>query len=299
MRITPESSVTSLSQTAARSLAVSSDWETETKKIPIAAKAVSHKTGKKVQPKSGCGSIAIAVLPWVIAIGIFLMGMFLWAGFANQWIVLASDEIPIPIPAFLLPTSTATNTPTFTPTNTSTVTPTSTATFTPTPTETPTPTFTFTPTFTNTPIPPTETEIPVVEVTPIEYQPPVYEGGDITGDGSFWIDVNLSQQMAYAYQGSTLLNSFVVSTGTWEHPTVTGQFNIYVMYRYADMRGPGYYLPDVPYVMYFYKDYGLHGTYWHNNFGIPMSHGCVNFSIPDAGWIFEYASIGTLVNVHY
>ena len=42
------------------------------------------------------------------------------------------------------------------------------------------------------------------------------------------------------------------------------------------MSGPGYYLPGVPYVMYFYQGYGLHGTYWHDNFGQPMSHGCVN-----------------------
>jgi lipoprotein-anchoring transpeptidase ErfK/SrfK len=101
------------------------------------------------------------------------------------------------------------------------------------------------------------------------------------------------------YEGNDVVRSFVVSTGTWQYPTVTGQFRIYVMYRYADMTGPGYHLPDVPYVMYFYEGYGLHGTYWHNNFGTPMSHGCVNFSIPDAGWLFNWSSIGTLVNVHY
>jgi lipoprotein-anchoring transpeptidase ErfK/SrfK len=71
------------------------------------------------------------------------------------------------------------------------------------------------------------------------------------------------------------------------------------MYRYANMSGPGYFLPDVPYVMYFYKGYGLHGTYWHNNFGVPMSHGCINLTIADAGWIYDYATIGTVVNIHY
>jgi lipoprotein-anchoring transpeptidase ErfK/SrfK len=65
------------------------------------------------------------------------------------------------------------------------------------------------------------------------------------------------------------------------------------------MAGPGYYLPNVPYVMYFYEGYGLHGTYWHNNFGHPMSHGCVNFTIEDAGWLFDFASVGTVVNLHY
>jgi lipoprotein-anchoring transpeptidase ErfK/SrfK len=65
------------------------------------------------------------------------------------------------------------------------------------------------------------------------------------------------------------------------------------------MSGPGYYLPDVPYIMYFYKGYGLHGTYWHNNFGTPMSHGCVNLTIPDAAWLYNFSSVGTVVNVHY
>jgi lipoprotein-anchoring transpeptidase ErfK/SrfK len=64
------------------------------------------------------------------------------------------------------------------------------------------------------------------------------------------------------------------------------------------MSGPGYYLPGVPYTMYFYKGYGLHGTYWHSNFGTPMSHGCVNLKTEDAGWLYNWASIGTIVNIH-
>lgn len=120
-----------------------------------------------------------------------------------------------------------------------------------------------------------------------------------SGNGSRWIDVDLTNQRVYAYEGDTVVNSFIVSTGTWQTPTVTGQYNIYVKYRSAKMSGPGYYLPDVPYIMYFYKGYGLHGTYWHNNFGTPMSHGCVNLTIDDAGWLYNWASVGTLVNVHY
>jgi lipoprotein-anchoring transpeptidase ErfK/SrfK len=124
--------------------------------------------------------------------------------------------------------------------------------------------------------------------------PSVAQSGDTR-----WIDVDLTQQAVYAYQGSTMVNSFIVSTGTWQYPTVTGQYNVYVKYRFANMHGPGYFLPDVPYVMYFYKSYGLHGTYWHHNFGHPMSHGCVNLQTDDAAWLFNWASIGTLVNVHY
>ncbi len=125
------------------------------------------------------------------------------------------------------------------------------------------------------------------------YVPP-----QVAGNGERWIDVDLSQQRVYAYEGDTLMNSFVVSTGTWQTPTVTGKFRIWVKVRSQAMTGPGYYLPDVPYVMYFYKDYGLHGTYWHNNFGTPMSHGCVNLTISDAEWLYNFASVGTVVNVH-
>ena len=118
------------------------------------------------------------------------------------------------------------------------------------------------------------------------------------GDGEHWIDVDLSQQRLYAYAGDTLVNTFIVSTGVWQTPTVTGKFHIWIKLRSTTMTGPGYYLPNVPYTMYFYKDYGLHGTYWHNNFGTPMSHGCVNLATPDAEWLYNFSSVGTLVNVH-
>jgi LysM repeat protein len=121
--------------------------------------------------------------------------------------------------------------------------------------------------------------------------------------GSRWIDINLSTQRLTAYDGDTAVFSALISSGTWAHPTVTGQFRIYLRYRSQDMNGYrlgfNYYLRDVPYVMYFYRDYGIHGTYWHNNFGTPMSHGCVNMATADAQWLFNWASIGTLVNVHY
>ncbi len=122
---------------------------------------------------------------------------------------------------------------------------------------------------------------------------------DVTASGEHWIDVNLTQQRVYAYAGDTIINSFIVSTGTWQHPTVTGKYRIWIKLLSDDMAGPGYYLPDVPYTMYFYKGYALHGTYWHNNFGTPMSHGCVNLSIPDAAWLYDFSVVGTVVNVHY
>ena len=185
------------------------------------------------------------------------------------------------------PTYTPSNTPTFTPT--ATFTPTPTATSTPTPTDTPTPTETPSPTATPWP---TDTAIPLPTDTP---EPVVNTGGG----GVRWIDVDLSQQMLYAYEGNTIVASFLVSTGVPQFPTVTGQYHIYIKLVSTLMAGDGYYLPDVPYTMYFYKGYGIHGTYWHNNFGHPMSHGCVNMYTPDAEWMFYWASVGTLVNVHY
>lgn len=206
-----------------------------------------------------------------------------------------------------LPTATATPLPALTgsptpqPTQTHTSQPTSsvTATEMPEPTTRPTeiggiPVVEITPIATLAPVPTYAYADPVTAPTPYTYEPQVPVSG-----GEHWIDVNLSAQTAAAYDGETLVRSFVVSTGTSEHPTVTGQYNVYVKYRFADMAGPGYYLPDVPYVMYFYRGYGLHGTYWHSNFGTPMSHGCVNFSVDDAAWLFDFVSVGTLVNVHY
>jgi lipoprotein-anchoring transpeptidase ErfK/SrfK len=138
----------------------------------------------------------------------------------------------------------------------------------------------------------------IIEDTPTsEYKPPKPE--EVVGNGARWIDVDLTNQMVYAYEGDVIVNSFVVSTGTWLTPTVTGKHKIYIKVRVQDMRGPGYHLRDVPYVMFFHGDYGLHGTYWHNNFGTPMSRGCVNLTIDDAAWLFNWASVGTVVNVHY
>jgi lipoprotein-anchoring transpeptidase ErfK/SrfK len=139
-----------------------------------------------------------------------------------------------------------------------------------------------------------DTPTPEFVPTAVAYVPPVSS----PGSGVHWFDVDLSDQRMYAYEGDTLVKTFVVSTGTWQTPTVTGKFKVWIKLKSAPMSGPGYYLPDVPYIMYFHGDYGIHGTYWHNNFGVPMSHGCVNLSIPDAEWAYNFASVGTVVNVH-
>ena len=114
-----------------------------------------------------------------------------------------------------------------------------------------------------------------------------------------WIDVNLTTQTLTAYEGSTPVRTVIVSTGRAATPTPVGEFRIWVKLLSDDMAGPGYYLPQVPYTMYFYQGYGIHGTYWHNNFGTVMSHGCVNLPTPEAEWIYNWASVGTRVVTHY
>lgn len=107
--------------------------------------------------------------------------------------------------------------------------------------------------------------------------------------GEKWIEVNLTSQQVIAWEGETPVFTFSASTGLPNTPTVAGEFNIYWKLEKALMIGPNYNLPDVPYTMYFYGGYGLHGTYWHNNFGQPMSHGCVNLETGNAQKLFEWA----------
>lgn len=120
-----------------------------------------------------------------------------------------------------------------------------------------------------------------------------------TSTGTKTIKVDLSSQHLYAYEGDRVVMDFPVSTGKW-HLTPTGTFNIWIKLRYTRMTGGSgadyYNLPNVPYVMFFSNadtpksdGYSIHGAYWHNNFGHPMSHGCINMRIADAGELFAWA----------
>jgi len=114
--------------------------------------------------------------------------------------------------------------------------------------------------------------------------------------GEKWIEVDLNEQMVYVYEGTEQVNEFVVSTGLPGTPTVTGEFRMWARTPMQDMSGGNraagnyYYLKDVQWVQYFYEDYAFHGTYWHNNFGRPMSRGCVNMTNDEAKWLFDWAS---------
>jgi hypothetical protein len=120
-----------------------------------------------------------------------------------------------------------------------------------------------------------------------------------------WIEVNLSQQTLYAHIGNDVVFTTLVSTGTADHPTPPGDYNIFEKLTKDDMTNgkagdADYYnLPDVPWVMYFIGGgYAIHGTYWHHNFGHVMSHGCVNAPTDAALLLYKWAPMGTRVVVH-
>jgi|GEM_PF-1190648 len=103
-----------------------------------------------------------------------------------------------------------------------------------------------------------------------------------------WVEVNTSTQTLSAHQGDQVIWTFPVSTGTLRTPTPNGTYQVWIKLRYHRMIGPGYDLPNVPFVQYFHRGYGLHGTYWHSNWGHPMSHGCVNLKNEDAEKVYYW-----------
>lgn len=113
--------------------------------------------------------------------------------------------------------------------------------------------------------------------------------------GKKWIEVNLTEQKTYAWEGEQLAKEFLISSGLPGTPTVQGVYRMRVRTRSQTMSGGDraagtyYSLPNVEWVQYFYADYSFHGTYWHNNFGNPMSHGCVNMTNEDAEWLFRWS----------
>jgi len=124
--------------------------------------------------------------------------------------------------------------------------------------------------------------------------------GEYTGNKR--IEVDLTNQKVYAFEGDQKVYDFLISSGKWGR-TPTGTFTIWGKFRYTKMEGGRkelntyYYLPNVPYVMFFsnneipaYRGFSLHGTYWHSNFGHPMSHGCINMKTEEAGLLYNWAT---------
>lgn len=111
-----------------------------------------------------------------------------------------------------------------------------------------------------------------------------------------WIDIDLTTQRLTAFEGNNPVYVFKTSTGLPWMPTVTGEFHIWAKVRSQRMSGGSvengtyFNLPNVPFVQYFHGGYGIHGAYWHNDFGKPRSHGCVNLSISDAQTLFNWST---------
>lgn len=114
------------------------------------------------------------------------------------------------------------------------------------------------------------------------------------------IEVNLTTQTTTLFENGQAVNSYAISSGVPGSETPTGEFRVFAHVRIQDMgcvSGVDYCTPDVPWVTYFSPDVGFHGTYWHNNFGTPMSHGCVNMPIDVAKYVYDWAPVGTEVSV--
>lgn len=109
-----------------------------------------------------------------------------------------------------------------------------------------------------------------------------------------WIEISISDQKLRAWEGNRIVTEFPISSGKWA-PTPKGTFHIWYKTKNQSMIGGSkelgtyYNLPNVPNNMFFYKGYAIHGAYWHNNFGQPMSHGCVNSPLVYAAQVFDWA----------
>jgi hypothetical protein len=115
------------------------------------------------------------------------------------------------------------------------------------------------------------------------------------GPDDRWVAVDLYEQTAVAYEGDRMVFATLMSSGLPRWGTHEGLFQVYERHDAARMSGAEgqvdfYFIEEVPYVMYFDGDISLHGTYWHDRFGYRQSHGCVNLSIMDAWWFFEWTN---------
>ncbi|MDO9347993.1 MAG: L,D-transpeptidase, partial [Anaerolineales bacterium] len=123
--------------------------------------------------------------------------------------------------------------------------------------------------------------------------------------GKRWIDINLYEQTLGVYEDNQLVYATLITSGVEPFWTRPGLFQIYQKLEETTMSGSFeadrsdyYYLEAVPWTMYFDQARALHGAYWHTYFGYPGSHGCVNLSIGDARWLFDWAADGDWVYVY-
>jgi hypothetical protein len=120
-----------------------------------------------------------------------------------------------------------------------------------------------------------------------------------------WIDIDLAEQVLTVYEDNQLVFASMVATGMEPYWTRPGLFQVYSMKETENMSGSFeadrsdyYYLEHVPYTLYFDKARAIHGAYWRTSLGFDQSHGCVNMSIGDAAWVYQWAREGDWVYVH-
>ncbi|KAA8829037.1 L,D-transpeptidase [Bifidobacterium myosotis] len=128
-------------------------------------------------------------------------------------------------------------------------------------------------------------------------------------NGDPWVHVNLTNQTATAYRGTTPVATFNIASGQYtadgSRLSATGTFYVYLKYESQTMSGPGYSQPGTPWVSYYNGSEALHGVpvyMWGEHpiyvqQGIPGSHGCINMQVADAKWMYDFAPLGTRVVV--
>ncbi len=120
-------------------------------------------------------------------------------------------------------------------------------------------------------------------------------------EGRKWVDVSILEQSLVAYEGEKPVYVTLVSTGAdglgdpkETHSTIQGVFLVHTKHVTTTMDGEDvgdeFDLRDVPFVQYFNEGYALHGAYWHDDFGTPRSHGCINLAPNDASWLFAWTT---------
>jgi hypothetical protein len=162
-------------------------------------------------------------------------------------------------------------------------------------------------------------EVPLGEVLATRYRLPTHPSpqGDLPiysenlfipppppPNGERFLDINLTTQYMVAVQGNVVVAETYVSTGKPGFDTPPGTYYVNTKLPSQTMSGvlggEYYNVPDVPWVMYFTnRGHAIHGAYWHNNFGAVMSHGCVNLPLDVAEFIYNWASVGTRVDIHW
>jgi lipoprotein-anchoring transpeptidase ErfK/SrfK len=114
-----------------------------------------------------------------------------------------------------------------------------------------------------------------------------------------FIDINLTTQTLIAFENEAIVKQYVISSGKPGRATPTGSYAITEKYPVRNYIGPDYYYPDTKWNMRYQGPYLIHSAYWHNDFGKPVSHGCINMKVDEAEWLYNWVKVGTPLKIHY